>query len=300
MEKIMGMHGKEMATVDHIRKAVAAAQANRPAYKEILDFYEELFLAQEAVKGQMQLEPMEISKELLSVKRQEHLPLINKTDFAVDTKGARALLRKICELAVEANKALAEAAPKIAHALDRGTLEASVLFSKTLSEDEAYFDEVARTLEVDGKVLAFMAYFSMKPSISLCAEQLATYLDKDGPWEKGYCPICGSPPALSMLCDEGQRSLLCSFCGHQWQTLRIYCPFCSNRNQNTLYYFFSEEEEGYRVDVCDRCKKYIKTVDIRKMKRPIHTFVEQISTLHLDMLAQEQGLESGIPLWLRT
>lgn len=292
------MDGKKTVTADHIRKAVAAAQADRPAYKEILDFYEELLLAQEAVKGQMQLEPMEISKELLSMKRQKNLPLINKTVFAVDTKGSSALLRKICELAVEASKVLAEAAPKIAHALDRGTLEATVLFSKILSDDEAYFDEVARTLEVDRRVLAFMAYFSMKPSFCLCAEQLAAYLDKDGPQQKGYCPICGSPPALSVLCHEGQRCLVCSFCDHQWQTLRIYCPFCNNRDQNTLYYFFSEEEEGYRVDVCDRCKKYIKTVDIRKMKRPIHTLVEQILTLHLDMLAQEQGLESGIPLWI--
>jgi FdhE protein len=67
----------------------------------------------------------------------------------------------------------------------------------------------------------------------------------------------------------------------------------------TLHYFFSEEEEDYRVDVCDACKKYLKTVDTRKIEHPVYALVEQISTLHLDMLAQEQGLESGSPLWLR-
>jgi hypothetical protein len=35
------------------------------------------------------------------------------------------------------------------------------------------------------------------------------------------------------------------------------------------------------------------------MKRPVHPYVEQVSTLHLDMLAREKGLESGIPLWLQ-
>jgi FdhE protein len=92
---------------------------------------------------------------------------------------------------------------------------------------------------------------------------------------------------------------MCSFCSHEWASGRIFCPFCENREQKTLHYFFSEEEKGYRVDVCDRCQKYIKTIDTREMERLVYLFVEQISTLHLDMLAQEQGLESGLPLWLQ-
>jgi formate dehydrogenase maturation protein FdhE len=67
-----------------------------------------------------------------------------------------------------------------------------------------------------------------------------------------------------------------------------------------LGFDLSEEEEGYRVDVCDQCRKYIKTFDTRKIKRPVYLFVEQLTTLHLDMLAQNQGLQSGHPLWLKT
>ena len=99
---------------------------------------------------------------------------------------------------------------------------------------------------------------------------------------------------------EGERFLVCSFCSHEWRTARIGCPFCENKDQKTLHYFFSDEEKDYRVHVCDQCKKYVKTIDTRKMERPFHLRVEQISTLHLDMLAQEKGLESGIPLWLQT
>jgi len=53
------------------------------------------------------------------------------------------------------------------------------------------------------------------------------------------------------------------------------------------------------VDVCDKCKKYVKTIDVRKLQRPMYPVVEQIATLHLDMMAREQGLESGISLWLQ-
>ena len=285
---------------DHIKKAVAAVKQARPAYEGLLVFYEKLFLAQEASKKEIQLRPIEIPDDLLLVKEREAFPLINTIDFAIDVEVSEALLKRLCRFAVESNEILAEAAKKIITSLDQGELEVSGLFSKILAEDDTYWDEMERRLDVDKKILAFVAYSSIRPSLRMCSDQLATYLHKDKPWAKGYCPICGSPPALSILRGEGERSLLCSFCGHEWRTHRVYCPFCENRDQKTMHYFFSDEEKGCRVDVCDQCKKYVKTIDTRKMQRPMHPDVEQISTLHLDMLAQEKGLESGIPLWLQT
>jgi FdhE protein len=292
------MQEKDIVTVDEIRGAVAAIKAERPAYEELLDFFEKVFLAQEQTKGHVQVEPIQISEKLRLIKRKEGLPLINRGDFAIDIKASEALMREICRLAMVTNELLAEASTKLSEALDRGMLEVD-LFSKILSEDETDLAKAAQELEIDKKILAFFAYSSIRPSLCLCAEQLATYLDKDGPWKRGYCPICGSPPALSILRDEGERSLVCSFCGHEWHAPRIFCPFCENKDHKTLHYFFSEEEKGYRVDVCDACKKYLKTVDSRSMKHPIYSLVEQISTLHLDLLAQKQGLESGSPLWLK-
>jgi FdhE protein len=294
------MTEKEIVTAGQIKKAVKDIKALRPAYEGILAFYEKLFLAQEASRKHIHLQPIEIPEDLLAVKRKEKFPLIARKDFTVDIKASEALLREICRLAGEANEVLTHAGVKLMDALDRGTVDASVLLSKTLNEDDLYFDETAKSLEIDKEILLFMAHGSIRPSLSLCAEQLANYLDKDTLWEKGYCPVCGSPPAISILRGEGERFLFCSFCDHKWLSQRIYCPFCENKDQKTLHYFFSEEEEEYRVDVCDQCRKYIKTIDTRKIKRPVYPFVEQVATLHLDMLAQNQGLQSGHPLWLKT
>lgn len=286
-------------TVDRIKEAVAAIKAERPVYEELLDFYEKVFLAQEAARGHVQVEPIQISEERLSIKRKEALPLVNREEFAIDIQSSEALLREICRVAMETNEVLAEAGAQMAGAVDKGVLEASTLFSRILRQDKTYLKEAAHQLDIDKKLLSFFVYNSIRPSLCHCAEQLATYLEKDPPWEKGYCPICGSPPELSILGDEGDRSLVCSFCSHAWQAQRIYCPFCDNKDHKTLQYFFSEEETNYRVDVCDVCKKYLKTVDTRKMKHPVYPLVEQISTLHLDLLAQEQGLERGSSLWLQ-
>jgi FdhE protein len=293
------MTKKEIVTADQIKKAVSAIKALRPAYKDLLAFYEKLFLAQEATKSHMRLQPIEIPEDLLAVKRREKFPLITRANFTVDIKASEALLKEICQLACEANEVLTQAGVKIMDALDKGKVDASDLLSKTLSEDDVYFDETAKSLEIDKEVLLFMAHGSIRPCLSLCAGQLATYLCKDTLWEKGYCPVCGSPPVISILRGEGERFLFCSFCDHEWHSQRIYCPFCENKDQKTLHYFFSEEEE-YRVNVCDKCKRYIKTVDTREIKRPMYPFLEQVATLHLDIIAQNQGLQSGHPLWLQT
>jgi len=294
------MTKKEIVTAAQIKKAVSAIKALRPAYEDLLAFYEKLFLAQEASKKHIHLQPIEISEDLLAVKRKERFPLIARKDFTVDIKASEALLREICQLACEANEVLTRAGIKLVDALDKGMVYAPTLLSKTLSKDDVYFDETAKSLKIDKKVLLFMTHGSRRPSLSLCAEQLATYLYKDTLWEKGYCPVCGNPPAISILRGEGDRFLFCSFCDYEWHSQRIYCPFCENKDQKTLHYFFSEEEEEYRVDVCDQCRRYIKTIDTRKMKRPIYPFLEQVTTLHLDIIAQNQGLQSGHPpLWLK-
>jgi FdhE protein len=294
------MTKKEIVTAGQIEKAVIDIKALRPAYKDLLAFYEKLFLAQEASKKHIHLQPIKIPEDLLSVKRKEGFSLITRKDFTLDIKASEALLRQICRLAGEANEVLAPTSLKLMEFLNKGTVDAPTLLSKTLSEDDIYFDETAKSLEIDKEVLLFIAHESIRPSLSLCAEQLATYLGKNTRWEKGYCPVCGSPPALSILRGEGERFLFCSFCGHEWHSQRIYCPFCENKEQATLHYFFSEEEEEYRVDVCDQCRRYIKAIDTRKIKRPMYPFIEQVATLHLDIIAQNQGLQSGHPLWLKT
>ena len=283
-------------TAEQIKEAVRDIKELRPAYEAILAFYEKLFLAQETSKKHIYLQPIKIPEDLLSVKRKEKFPLIGRKDFTVDIKASEVLLKKICRLAGETNKVLAHAGVKLMDCLDRGTVDAPTLLSKTLSEDDVYFDETAKSLEIDKEVLLFMAHGSIRPSLSLCAGQLATYIDKNTLWEKGYCPVCGSPPAISILRGEGERFLFCSFCDHEWHSQRIYCPFCENKDQKTLHYFFSKEEEEYRVNVCDQCRKYIKTIDTRKIKRPVYPFIEQVTTLHLDMLAQNRGFQSGHPL----
>ena len=81
----------------------------------------------------------------------------------------------------------------------------------------------------------------------------------------------------------------CSQCGIEWSFSHIKCPFCGNEEQQSLAYFTVEGEEKYRVDVCNVCKRYVKMVDSSDSEGALNLDVEDIATLHLDMLATEEG-----------
>ena len=285
-------------TSEQVKKAVDTAKRNKPIYGDILEFYGGLFVAQEDCKGRIQLEPIRIPEELRSVKAKEKLPLIDIDGFVYDQNESANLFMTICDLAKEANPKLAATAGVILNAL-KGTIEPQELFSGLLAGNEALFENIAGELEIEKQIIGFIIYNSLKPSLCVCADQLSAYLKQNEPWLQGYCPICGSAPILSILEGEGRRKLVCSFCWHLWSAKRVHCPYCDSSQNKDLHYFYSDEEKDVRVDLCDPCKKYIKTLDTRKVDRLIYPPLEQISTMHLDIKAQEMGFEPGIKLLMQ-
>jgi FdhE protein len=285
-------------TSEHIEKAVEAVKKSKPVYADLLDFYGRIFDAQEDSKGRIQIEPLQISEAMLSVKAREQLPLIGIEEFVYDDIESGNLFITICNLAKEANPKLAASAKVILEAVDTA-IKPDALFSGLIDGNEALFENITDEFEIEKQVLGFITYNSLKPSLTVSADQLSSYLNKDEPWLKGYCPICGSPPILSIFEDDGERSLICGFCWHTWPVKRVFCPFCENRDGKTLQYFYSEDEKEFRVDLCDSCKKYLKTLDARKTERLIYPPLEQVSSLHLDYKAKEMGYQSGIQLFMQ-
>lgn len=285
-------------TADHVKMAVEAVRKSRPAYQDLLDFYGRVFEAQVNSKGRIRIDPLKIPEEMLSVKAREKFPLIEVKEFIYDENESGSLFLTLCSLSKNANPKLAASAKVLLKVVNK-KIPLKALFSGLLVGDEALFENIILEFKIDKQALGFITYNSLKPSLSSCADQLASYLSKDEPWLKGYCPICGSWPILSILEGEGARRLICGFCWHEWAAKRVFCPFCENRDNATHQYFYSEEEKEFRVDVCDNCKKYLKTLDARKADRLIYPPLEQISTLHLDFKAKEMGFESGIRLFMQ-
>lgn len=152
--------------------------------------------------------------------------------------------------------------------------------------------EIAKLMETNRAVAYFVLVQSFSPFLDAYAEKVRRDISETK-WLKGYCPICGGEPLMARLDREsGGRWLFCSLCHYEWLFRRLECPYCGNTDQESLRYFYSEDEKGYRVDVCDKCRRYIKTADARKMVLVRNLFVEYLITLPLDIVAEKEGFVS--------
>ena len=277
-----------------IEKTAQALKRLRPAYRDLLDFYKEIFMAQETAVQGIQLEPVPIPEQVLSIKVKEGFPLVTRQEFVVEKTASADLLKTLCRIALHAHEKLATSAEGLKKAVDSGRLDPGGLFKSFMDGETDDLAMTAETLKIEQQVLIFFIYNSIRPSLIANARKLSKLLPSMDEQVNDRCPICGNMPGLGTLEDEGGKFLHCSFCGYKWRIKRLFCAFCGNQDHQTLGYFYSEEEPEYRVDTCDRCKNYIKTVDTRKLDRLLYPPLEQICTLHLDIKAEEAGFKRPI------
>jgi len=105
------------------------------------------------------------------------------------------------------------------------------------------------------------------------------------------CPVCGSRPLLGVLRPEGdggKRFLLCSFCAQEWEFRRILCPTCGEEAEDKLPVYVSEDTPHMRVEACDTCKFYLRTIDLTKDGHAI-PLVDDLAATPYSLWAHEQG-----------
>lgn len=152
-----------------------------------------------------------------------------------------------------------------------------------------YFDITSKKLNVPRELLFSVSLNVYRPLFEVCTKSMQNTVE-NLLWLEGYCPICGIFPGMARLeAETGKRILWCPICGMEWTYRRIKCPFCENDDHESLRYFYLDEKSPYRVDVCDNCKGYIKTIDERKRERRIPLLLEDIKTVYLDSIAEKEG-----------
>ena len=135
----------------------------------------------------------------------------------------------------------------------------------------------------------------MRPFLAAASEALSPLVVPEL-WRRHRCPICGGQPDLAFLEREaGARWLVCGRCDASWLFQRLQCPHCQNQDNHTLGYFTSEEGGAYRLYVCDRCKGYLKAVDLRRVPGEFAPAVERYLTAALDLQAREAGYSADVP-----
>jgi len=266
-------------------KTIEDYKMTSPHYVDLLDILSDILILREEHRKNMVDVFTIVDESLIEKKMVGGLPLIDFSSGRFDLTRPREYFLAL--LGVAEKRVPGETA-ELAEKINNGScdFEKMVLNSFYVQDDEPDIDAEEEFFDL---VELFLEE-SLRPSLEIVAQKYADVIARSG-WLEGYCPVCGKEPKIGQIRGEEGRFLFCNQCGFEWHFLRIKCPFCSNEEQQSLAYFTVEGDEQYRVDVCNECKRYIKIVDFRESKREPNLDVEDIATLHLDILANEEGYE---------
>jgi FdhE protein len=123
----------------------------------------------------------------------------------------------------------------------------------------------------------------------------------DRPHGPGRCPFCGGSPWIAARrseshADGARRMLGCALCGGEWLFDRIRCPSCAEDDAVKLPSFRSETHPSARIEACETCRCYVKSIDLTLDGCAIPE-VDDLLSLSMDLWAVSEGfarIEPGL------
>lgn len=281
------------ATLRKSLKTIEDYKMTNPHYTDLLDILAEILILREEYRKSMKSPIFSVQEKLISGKMEGGLPLIDLAGQKYDLTRPKEYFYSLIAIA---EKRIPADAQKFLDVIKDEQFDWETIirasFNPGPEEEESLEKEVKTPGEHDDQLDLIDLFIeeSLRPELETIAEQYGALVEKSG-WTEGYCPICGKEPKIGEIreSEDGRRYLFCHQCGYKWHFRRIKCPFCGNEEQHSLAYFAVEGEESHRVDVCNKCRRYIKIIELPKSSEDVNLDVEDITTLHLDMLAYEEG-----------
>lgn len=216
-------------------------------------------------------------------------PLLAREEFPVDAALSRRLYDEFLKTCMELGGPLGKAAKAFAEGSGKD-LDFEAATTAYLKGDAPFFTKWGEKTPDAPRLVAFLVQASLSPCLAVAADELQRFIPEDRVWNHGHCPACGSQPFMSSLrTKEGKRYSSCSFCSTDYRTPRIACAHCGERDHKKLVFYDIPAEPGYRIDVCESCRMYIKTADFRALDRISVPPLDDLESLPLDYLAVDKG-----------
>ena len=186
-----------------------------------------------------------------------------------------------------------EAADHVHAALESGALDAASLLGASLARDQDAIRQGAAHRGLAPDLVWLVAELAVSPFahalqralFAPAADAVARAADT---WERGYCPACGSWPALAEVVG-GHRIQRCSFCAAGWELNSYACIYCGEAGEPFVTAAPDEARKDRRVEVCSACGGYLKTVDVAALSPFPLLAIADLETMDLDVAAMDRG-----------
>ena len=260
-----------------------------PQYQKALDFLQiilDLQAAQDKKAADLQLP---IAPGVARKKWQTGRPLLTGEPLIISSSLFREILEELC-LFLPFGETVRMTLVRLLTSNFIAPSNMDTLFKDYITDSKTCIGQIADDTATDPTSVAFILHTALSPFFKIYTTFYRKVFETAA-WRRGICPICGFEPWMARLTHEnGRRMLACSLCHMEWGFHRLCCPFCKDDGQQPkLRYFTAGGDDAHRIDCCERCRRYIKTIDERVVDRTINLQVEDVITAHLDGLAEEQG-----------
>ena len=275
--------------VKRIKKTITKIKKEMPSLAIILNTYGKVFAERAKFKEEL---PLLLNVRISSpdpLRFSQGMTLMNEGIFPLATDSMEKVRDRMIPVLSKAFPKIRPVLRKLKAALKKNQLDLKDCMKSMLNGRDEIISQTASRLETDPLTLKFILGQLFKPLIEKQAESLRSVM-QNLTWKKGYCPVCGSLPALSYLKgEEGQRWLICGLCSHEWRFMRTQCPCCETEDPKKSELCFVEDRAYERAEMCHQCKRYLVGVDLRKYPYEFIPEVAVAGMMYLDVLAQEKG-----------
>ncbi len=258
----------------------------------LLEFYRKLLQIQSRVQKRIATPKLSLSSDTIRQRTGEGLPLVSFDELALDWAQVQDTFAKVATVFASYPQLSGEILERLKKT------KAGHLLTRRAVKTWFTGKELPSTIlnGVSANLTWTIIQATLQPFLESYAIALKSSIDQsfmEG-WRRAYCPVCGGSPDMATLKPEyGARWLLCSRCNTEWLFQRTECPYCGTKEHNQLS-FFTDDEQLYRLYVCDHCKHYLKAIDLRKAKTEVLLPLERFYTMDLDSQAKERGYS---PYW---
>lgn len=273
-----------------IEEIIKRAIEQNPHSRDILKAFQPIIVRQRRLAmpdSTVALDFSTIDKEKLKA----GVPVIGQIDLLIphETLGEIVLsLASSVEAGMPSQKKEIE---KFSALFKNGKINLSDYFEAYPDQKEQTIDRWVEELQIMRApvsfVLGLVARVILERRKKQIIEKLGEFL-----WEKGYCPICGEFPSIALIEEKGGRRFLhCSGCGHDWRFTRVVCPYCENEAPQGMSYFYIEDKQQEAAFICEKCRKYLITLNRVGDLFARDMDIAAISLIHLDMIMQDKKYE---------
>ena len=281
--------------LDSARRRWQVIRGTRPDLEPALALQEELLTRMAELAATLaagRLPRLSLPPKYLAAKLTRGVPVLAGEPIPLPVPVLTPVLLQLCDAL--ARGGAGEAATHIRESLEGGKLEAASLLTASLHRDQAALRSGAVHRGLSPDLMWLIAELAVSPFAHALQRMLFAAVtsgelrDALAAWNHGYCPACGSWPAVGEVA-AGHRTLRCSFCACAWELTTYACIYCEESGEGFVTAAPDAERKDRRIEVCSTCGGYLKTIDVPELSPFPLLSISDIETTDLDVAAMEHG-----------